>query len=1304
MIVPMLLANLQVFLPSNALPKTRLSTWKRVWRGLSYAAAVMFAVFGAFSTHAQIVLEFDRQWSEDEMWLALEAEPMDPKLTVVKGMESPWPGVEVLGQRWEWVACSFELNTRLRQANLSKSHQPWRWTSQTSQGQSRIVGEGQAFRWDGEAWQRLLGVEATLGASPMALNRETREWPTASVRSEGEWLAFATTEEGVHCIGYDELAEAGIQPEDLDVAGLRLFGQGGGNLPIDNDADRPLDMPQQRVVWRGLGDGSFDPGDEVCWHARSHERWSWSAEDGWRHTSPFWGDTAKWFLRLDAPEELEWMGMETAQGFGEEVAETRTSHLARGVEETHEFNLIKSGRNWFGDRLSALGANVKAYNIPVASPVVGEPAQIRFAAAMRTAGSGTGSELMYTWEGESLSLTDSPLSPSSLSFAGYRSGAIEAPMPAGGLQVLATLNPGTDDSNAWMDFLAYEAPQHLEYQGGQMHINGLPLEDEALGVQYQLTLPFSPVDEVWDVSNPLEVKRVDLAAEGNAVTWTSPATEVKRFCAFRWGASLRPEVLGPASNSNLHSLGETDYVIVTIPELQAPADSLAALHASLGKRVSVVQQQDVFDAFNSGVSDPTAIKMLMMMLRDRALQSDGAMAPPSHLLLMGDASYENRNVQGRGKTVVAHYSQESLITTTSYSSDDYFALTAEGQGERPEDLLQLGVGRIPASDVDAAWAVVGKVATYLGFDEGDEAVASCLDPNGSSSFGPWRNRILFVSDDQDGNNLDGHRYMENSEAHSLTIQNNHPAYDVLKVYPDAYVQTNTPGGERYVDATAEIARRVDEGALIVNYIGHGGERGWAHERILNLETIQSWTNRRRLPVFMTATCELFRHDDPETYSAGEAILFNPDGGAVSLLTTTRTVYSAGNQQVNRAFFETALDEGDGSRCLGDIYLATKNSETITSHTNARNFSLMGDPALAMAYPTHRVHFTEVPDTLRSLDRVVVRGYVGNAAGDVLTDFNGVVVPTVFDKKATVTTLDNDASEGPFTYQVFQNILHKGLASVVSGMFEFEFIVPRDIDFSYGTGRISCYALGGGEDAHGSVEDLVVGGVSSDPVADDLGPEIQLYINDSLFRAGDVVHEDPWLFARIFDESGINTSGLGIGHDAKAVLDGETASPFVLNEYFTSDLDTYNKGSIRFPFANLEEGRHDLDLKVWDVANNSATATTHFVVSSSLEVALMEVLAYPNPATDRVTFRMAGNQACRAANVHLDIFNLSGARVHSMDFQGEVLGFRDDVMTWDLKPSSGTSVRHGVYLFRVTWENEFGQSAQYTDKLVVLRPE
>ena len=365
---------------------------------------------------------------------------------------------------------------------------------------------------------------------------------------------------------------------------------------------------------------------------------------------------------------------------------------------------------------------------------------------------------------------------------------------------------------------------------------------------------------------------------------------------------------------------------------------------------------------------------------------------------------------------------------------------------------------------------------------------------------------------------------------------------------------------------------------------------------------------------------------------------------------------------------------------------------------------MGDPGLELAYPRERVFLTEVPDTIRSLEEVVVRGYVGNASGDTLTDFHGAVVPTVFDKRASVTTLDNDESDGPYTYEVFQNILHKGLATVEGGAFEFRFIVPRDIDYTFGTGRISCYALSDQTDAHGFSEDLVIGGTSDNPVMDDEGPTLELFMNDTLFRAGDVVHEDPWLFARVFDASGINTSGNGIGHDAKAVLDGDASHPFVLNEYFVSDLDTYQSGTIRFPFQGLSEGTHELEMKVWDVANNSASATTHFVVASSLEVALLEVLAYPNPAYENVTFRMTGNQACRPANITLEIFDVRGNRVHEKSFEGEVLGFRDDVMTWDLKPSDGGSVTPGVYVFRVTWQNEFEQSAQYADKLVVLRPQ
>ena len=399
-------------------------------------------------------------------------------------------------------------------------------------------------------------------------------------------------------------------------------------------------------------------------------------------------------------------------------------------------------------------------------------------------------------------LTDNLLSPSSLTFARYVGGQISAPLSQSGIQVLASFTPGTEDSNAWMDYLTYQAPQNLVYTSGQMPIQGLPVNVRRSSGERRVRARWKRSNGVWDVTDPLDVARVLTTLMDGHHMARSPWGRASRYTAFKWNAVKRPVVLGPVPNSNVHGVGEVDYVIVTVPSLLPAADSLASLHASQGLRVAVVPQQDVFDAFSSGVADPTAIKMLMMMLTDRATQSQGSISAPRYLLLMGDASYENRNVQGNGNTVVGHYSLESLQTTTSYISDDYFALIAEGQGERPEDLLQLGVGRIPAVDLDAAMAVVGKVATYMGVDEEVVDVASCLDPNGSSTYGPWRNRVLFVSDDQTATTKTV-TVTWRTARNTATPCGPSTTSTTWWCHPDAYVQTNTPG-ERYEDATAKL--------------------------------------------------------------------------------------------------------------------------------------------------------------------------------------------------------------------------------------------------------------------------------------------------------------------------------------------------------------------------------------------------------------------------------------------------------------------------------------------------------------------
>ena len=742
------------------------------------------------------VAQFELTWKAEDIDRWKSGINEEGKVVWRKRLGDRWNGVEELDLHISWVPADESMLEALEwDTEQAKKHE-WSWTLQHVGMESYLFGEGSFLRRVGYGWERIASIEATLGASPVDQERVIRIWPEQSARAEGSWYSVATTEEGVYCLGYDELQSLGVQPEELSPQSLRLFGQGGRALPLDNDVDRPLDIPQQRVVFRGLDDGSFDPGDELCWYAPSIEGWNWSENDGWSHQSAWWGDTAKWFLRVDAPMELERLDIPTSPEFSGIVDVTRTSHIAFGLEEEHEVNLIKSGRNWFGTRLSALGANTTTWNIPVPHLKLDEPCTVRFAAAMRSVGTGTSSQLDVSFGQETLTLTDNLLSASSLTYGKYVNGTLTSLMPTESIQVLASFTAGTDDSNAWVDYLSYQAPQNLVYNSGQFAINGLPVDEGGSGIaSAEYVLGGNVPDQVWDVTNPLEVERMTIGAVNGSTVWKDELTDVpRRYMAFRWNDVLRPIPLGAVGNSNVHGLGQVDYVVVTTPSLQQAADSLANIHAGLGKRVAVVMQQDVFDAFSSGTSDPTSIKMLMMMLRDRAELSAGEWSPPKYLLLMGDASYDNRNVQGNGNAIVGFYSSESLQTTTSYISDDYFALTAEGQAARPEDILQFGVGRIPASDLESAMAVVGKVATYLGLEEEGASSESCLDPNGSSVYGPWRNRILFVSDDQDGNNQDGWRYMSNSEEHSNTIRTNHNEYDVLKVYPDAYVQTNTPGG------------------------------------------------------------------------------------------------------------------------------------------------------------------------------------------------------------------------------------------------------------------------------------------------------------------------------------------------------------------------------------------------------------------------------------------------------------------------------------------------------------------------------
>jgi hypothetical protein len=371
--------------------------------------------------------------------------------------------------------------------------------------------------------------------------------------------------------------------------------------------------------------------------------------------------------------------------------------------------------------------------------------------------------------------------------------------------------------------------------------------------------------------------------------------------------------------------------------------------------------------------------------------------------------------------------------------------------------------------------------------------------------------------------------------------------------------------------------------------------------------------------------------------------------------------------------------------------------------NSRVFALLGDPALRLNYPLHDIETTMRPDTFGALQKVTISGkIVHNKTGVKLTDFNGTVYPVVFDKKVLNKTLNNDNDpKGSFEFKARNNILFRGKATVVAGEFTFTFVVPKDIDFDFGQGKISYYAENGKIDASGFDTTVTIGGQVGDPLSDQVGPEIRLFLNDTTFVLGGMTNKDPSIYAKVYDENGVNTSGSGIGHDIVAVLDENTKDEIVLNDYYEAVLNSYQNGLVQYPFKDLSEGKHTLSLKAWDVYNNSGEDRTEFVVSESAELALEHVLNYPNPFTTKTDFYFEHNYPDQDLMVRIQVFTVSGKIVKTLDGYYNSKGFRIGPITWDGRDDFGDKIGRGVYVYKVEVKAPNGDVADKFEKLVIL---
>jgi len=702
--------------------------------------------------------------------------------------------------------------------------------------------------------------------------------------------------------------------------------------------------------------------------------------------------------------------------------------------------------------------------------------------------------------------------------------------------------------------------------------------------------------------------------------------------------------------------------------------------------VLVVTPDQIYNEFSSGSQDVTAIRDFMRMLYEREAFGEAA----GYLLLFGDASYDYKHrVHENTNFVPTYESAESLRLTSSYVTDDFFGLLNEDEGLNCSGELDIGIGRFPVTNIEQAKTAVDKVEHYLS--------------RSNNVMRDWRNQFCFIADDGD-NNLHLHQAKQLIEiADTLN-----PGIRINKIFSDAYAKITVPGGKRFPDVNEQISNQVEEGALIVNYTGHGGLIGWSEEMILDLPMIHSFTNINNLPLFITATCEFSRFDDPEFISAGEYVYLNKHGGGIALLTTTRLAYAHANIVVNKRIYQNMDKKINGKLPrLGDLVRLSK----IPSDNNYLNFVLLGDPALRLAFPQYEVQTTTVnseftdnsSDTIRALQKVTVQGKITNSLGNTMDNFNGFVYPKVYDKPSNYTTQGNDQGSYPEEFQLTDKLLFDGRASVKNDQFEFSFIVPKDISLEYGYGKISYYALDTTNmvDAWGAYENLVVGGIDENATPDNTGPVIHIYLEDKTFISGDATTNTPLMLADISDDQGISFTGLSLGRDIVMVIDGDYANSIIMNNYFNIDTDSYKSGSITYQISNLRSGWHTLSLKAWDLHNNSSEVEVEFYIDENAEVQLSNVLNYPNPFNSTTKFDFRHNKGNSRIVVEINIFDINGRFITSINKQIQTIGFNIEPIEWNGEDSYGNKIAPGVYIYNISVTDSYGSTAIQKQKFIKI---
>jgi hypothetical protein len=1107
--------------------------------------------------------------------------------------------------------------------------------------------------------------------------------PQNSVLSDesNKWHKFYVSKDGFYKITYDDLKSLGYFPEKDGFNSFHLFGNASGVLPELNSDYKDEDLVQNSVQYVGSEDGVFNTNDYILFYSPGPNIIDFSSDSLYVRRLNYYSNSSGYFLTRSTTIQPKTI---TIKNYLNQTP-TFSSNIkdVYAIHENEDTSLVYAGKRWYGelfDYVSKKTFEFNSFNTELQDVVI----SVSGATNAKNFGSYVNVYLDAQFIGK-INLT-------SVSSEYIRVGnSFKLDNQPGFKNVVLELVRNSPDVKFFLDKIEINARKANIEESSFAFFTDKKAINKGL-TAFTVSNVSNTSNVVVDVTDTRVIYFISSQIQGNSILFHDSTNQLSRYKLLNYSAinNINSGFFS-VSNQNLHGVDLIDMIIVTPELFKDKAIELRQIHSNEGLRVQVVTTEEIYNEFSSGTVDPTAIKQFARCIYKKQLNNPGDRL--KYLLLFGDGTFDPKNrIKGNNYFIPTYQFDASEDFLSAMVSDDYFGMMDDNEAISGFDLMDISVGRMLISNNQQADQMIAKIKKHM---------------NDSDNQLEWMSKVVIVADDEEG----GYFLNNDTEPQSNLINKNHPEVNIIKLYSDAFQQVSTAGGERYPSLNEKIDKTIYQGCLVMSYVGHGGPSGAAEERFITIDQISAWENLNRLPLFVSSTCEFTKYDDPTRISAGEVMYLNPKGGAIALMTTTRPVFFGVNTISGDAFYKNVFQrdtETNQSLTFGEIFRRTKNQSG--SSSNRRSFTLIGDPALKIKFPELTIVLDSIngvskntfKDTVKALSKLEISGFVSDNQNQIILK-DGIVDVVVYDKPVDNVTLGQNVDSPIIDFKSQTSILFKGRATVKNGRFHTSFILPKDINYQYGNGKISVVSNQNLSYGIGKFDSLLIGGLANSLGQDTIGPSITMSFDKTKNISNGIVSSKPTLYITLSDESGINVSGAGIGHQISLVTDDDLSLIKDLSDFYISDMDTYKSGKIEYPITNLSPGKHKIALKAWDVMNNSSTKELEFYVSNTTDLSLERILNYPNPFTTNTKFYIEQNkQTGNLKEVKLEIYTIGGKLVNKFEKTDFVLDRNfTPVFDWNGTDLYGDKLAKGVYIYRVTLVDESGKSISKNEKLVIF---